>query len=196
MRNDEIIDALFDHLVTCGRAFRIDPTHSFVENARMRLQITFPEMKLHDSESDISLSAIVHNSYDMSEGVRFYFGAIRSICSNGMIFGKVLSKYYSKHTKGFSFDQLDSKLEEAESYFPVIQHRIHRLETDRVSPEMIKDVEKHISKRLAESVIVQEEVNRLSQWKLLNRITYYISHDLDQRHRARYQEGVSKVFQL
>ena len=162
----------------------------------MRLQVTFPELTLQDSESDIALSLFLHNSYDLSEGIRFYFGAIRGICSNGMVFGQVLSKFYSKHTKGYSMDKLHDKIEEAHSYFPVIQHRINSLERNTVDEDMVKNVSSKISKRLAESVIQEHEIGRLSQWKLLNRLTHYISHDLEQRHRARYQDGVSKVFNL
>ncbi|NIT55790.1 MAG: hypothetical protein GWN00_06015 [Aliifodinibius sp.] len=33
------------------------------------------------------LISIVRNSYDMSERVRMFWGAIRGICINGMVFG-------------------------------------------------------------------------------------------------------------
>lgn len=85
VKNADLINKLIQELATSGHSFRIDPTHPFVDNNRMRLQITFPELKFRDGESDIALSAFVHNSYDQSEGVRFYFGAIRAICSNGMV---------------------------------------------------------------------------------------------------------------
>ena len=158
--------------------------------------ITFPELLFRDGESDIALSAFIHNSYDQSEGVRFYFGAIRKICSNGMVFGQILSKYYSKHTSGFSFEDLGEKLADARDYFPVIQERINRLETLRVDEQLVENVSNKISKRLAEQVIEQEEIGRITQWEMLNRLTNYVSHDLDQRHRARYQDNISKVFAL
>lgn len=52
----------------------IDPSHSFIENNRMRLQVTFPDLSLNDGKSDISLSLFLHNSYDGSEGVRLIWG--------------------------------------------------------------------------------------------------------------------------
>jgi len=106
VKNSDLINQLLQELATSGHSFKIDPTHSFADNNQIRLQITFPELKFRDGESDIALSAFVHNSYDQSEGVRFYFCAIRAICSNGMVFGQILSKYYSKHTSGFSFSDL------------------------------------------------------------------------------------------
>jgi hypothetical protein len=85
--NEVLINKLMHELVALETPFRIDPSHSFCENNRFRLQITFPDLSLKDSESDIPISLFLHNSYDMSEGVRVFFGAIRSICSNGMVLG-------------------------------------------------------------------------------------------------------------
>lgn len=196
VKNNDLIDQLLRSLATSGYQFKIDPSHSFVDNSRMRLMITFPELLFRDGESDIALSAFLENSYDQSIGVRWYFGAIRKICSNGMVFGQILSKFYSKHTSGFSFEDLGEKLADAREYFPVIQERINRLETLRVDEQLVENVSNKISKRLAEQVIEQEEIGRISQWNLLNRLTNFVSHDLDQRHRARYQENISKVFAL
>ncbi|MBO6573167.1 MAG: DUF932 domain-containing protein [Balneola sp.] len=196
VKNSDLIDQLLRQLATCGQSFKIDPSHSFVSNERMRLQITFPELRLRDRESDIALSAFIHNSYDQSEGVRFYFGAIRAICSNGMVFGKILSKYYSRHTSGFSFENLGEKLAEAREYFPEIQERINRLEILRVDEQLIENVSTKISKRLAEQAIAEEEIGRISQWQLLNRLTNHISHQMEPRMQAKYQDNVSKVFAL
>lgn len=196
VRNQDLIDKLLRQLATCGHSFKIDPSHSFVDNSRMRLQITFPDLKLRDNESDIALSAFIHNSYDQSEGVRFYFGAIRGICQNGMVFGTILSRYYSRHTSGFSIDDLVEKLEEAKEYFPEIQERIHRLENLPVTEVLMEKVSDTISKRLAEQVIEEHEIGRLRQWELFNRLTNHISHDMDPRLQARYQQNVSKVFAL
>lgn len=194
--NSELIDQLLRQLVTCGHSFRIDSSHSFVSNERMRLQITFPELTLRDQESEIALSAFIHNSYDQSEGVRFYFGAIRAICSNGMVFGQVLSKYYSRHTKGFSFENLGEKLAEARAYFPEIQERINRLEVLRVDEQLVENISEKISKRLAQEAIDEQEIGRISQWVLLNRLTNRISHEMGPHMQARYQDKVSKVFAL
>lgn len=196
VKNQDLIHQLLRQLATCGENFKIDPSHSFVDNYRMRLMITFPDLKLRDRESDIALSAFIHNSYDQSEGVRFYFGAIRAICSNGIVFGDLLSKYYSRHTKGFSFEKLADKLADAKEYFPEIQNRIHRLERLPVTEVLYEDISEKISKKLAEQVMQQEEIGRITQWQLHNRLTNHISHKLEPRLQARYQQNVSKVFSL
>lgn len=96
---------------------------------------------IKDSESDIPISLFLHNSYDMSEGVRVFFGAIRSICSNGMVFGNVLAKFYGKHTQGFRIENITAKLHEAYDFLPEIQDRINQLEMTPVAPELLTKVE-------------------------------------------------------
>jgi hypothetical protein len=96
--NREVILPLLEQLHNLDTNWVIDPSHSFADDNRMRLQVTFDDLKLNDGRSDIALSLFLHNSYDGSEGVRMFWGAIRGICSNGMVFGNVLSKYFRKHT--------------------------------------------------------------------------------------------------
>jgi|GEM_PF-425475 len=194
--NEVLINKLLHFLATSSEPFRIDPTHSFVQDNRMRLQITFPDLSLQDSESEIPLSLFLHNSYDMSEGVRFYFGAIRAICSNGMVFGEILGKYYSKHTCGFELEDFASRLEEAKSYFPAIQNRIDQLQMLPATEQLVEQVSDRISKRLADQVLETQQIRQLSQWQLLNRVTHYISHDVDKPTRARHQQSVSRIFGL
>jgi len=191
--NEVLINKLMHELVALESPFRIDPSHSFCENNRFRLQITFPDLSLKDSESDIPISLFLHNSYDMSEGIRVFFGAIRSICSNGMVFSNVLAKFYGKHTQNFKIENITSKLREAYDYLPDIQDRINQLEMTPVGPELFTKVENEISKRIAREVETEEQI---SSWQLLNRITYIISHSIALRHRARYQQNVSRVFGL
>jgi len=196
VRNQELIDSLFRELATLSYAFKIDSRHSFVENAQMRLQIIFPELLLHDSESDIAFGISLFNSYDQSLGVRCEFSGLRKICENGLILQSMLSRFYKKHTSGFSFEGFGESLEEAKTFFPDIQERINRLEHLRVTEELVEQVSDKISKRLAEKVIEDNEIFRLSQWDLLNRITNHISHQIEPRLQNNYQQAVSKLFAI
>jgi len=166
--NEVLINKLMHELVALETPFRIDPSHSFCENNRMRLQITFPDLALKDSESDIPISLFLHNSYDMSEGVRVFFGGIRSVCSNGIVFGNVLARYYGRHTQGFKIENITSKLREAYQYLPNIQDRINELEMTPAEPELFTKVENEISKKIAKEVETEEQI---SAWELLNRVT-------------------------
>lgn len=196
--NQDVIAPLLDQLQTLDTSWYIDPSHSFVLPSRMRLQITFPELRFHDGRSDIALSLYLHNSYDSSEGVRMMFGAIRAICKNGMVFGQVLSQFYGKHTLNFNLHSLREQLESTYEKIPVIQERITQLIEARVTSGVRKEVEERIGKGAARFLETQErEIRRVTnQWALYNVLTYFVSHEVKQQHRAAYQMKVSQLFDL
>ena len=191
--NEDLINNLLEELSMLDTPYRIDRSHSFVDNNRMRLQIVFPELTMWDKDSEIALSLFLHNSYDMSEGVRMLWGAIRSICANGMVFGTVLGKFYAKHTKGFRIGNLKDSLTATYDQIPAIQNRIKQLETSSVTQELKNLVEKGVGKKLSKTVFEQRP---LTQWQLYNGLTNYISHVMEQRHRSRYQQAISRIFAL
>ena len=192
--NETLINKLMHELTQFDTPFKIDNSHSFVLNEKMRLQVTFPDLTLKDEESGIALSLYLHNSYDMSEGVRMFWEAIRGICANGCIFGKVLSQFYGKHTQGFQITNLRKALTETYDMIPTIQHRIDELQSMPVTDQIKEDLEKEVGKRMAKEALPNAEM--LSQWQLYNVLTHIISHNVEMRLRARYQMAVSKVFQL
>ncbi len=191
--NQVLIDSLMDDLMKLDTPYYIDPSHSFITNERMRMQVTFPEITMRDDESDIALSLFLHNSYDQSEGVRLFWGAIRHICANGMVFGKVLSKFYHRHTKGFELRNIHQAVSRTYDSIPYIQQRIHQLDQMPVTNETMQDIERKLGKRVHKAVQVHSND---SQWQLYNTLTYMISHAIDQRQRARYQQATAAVFNL
>lgn len=191
--NDILINNLMEKLTRLDTAHYIDKSHSFAQNNRIRLQVTFPEITLKDNESEIALSLFLHNSYDMSEGVRMFFGAIRYICSNGMVFGKVLGQFYSRHTSGFAIEDVEKALLIAYDKVPEIQSKIRELESKSVTRKIREAVKKELGKRMADQVLIRQ---RMSQWHLYNLITHVISHTMEQRLRARYQIATAKIFDL
>ncbi len=196
--NREVIMPLLEQLHNLDTNWIIDKSHSFVDENRMRLQITFPDLKLNDGRSDIALSLFLHNSYDGSEGVRMFWGAIRGICSNGMVFGKVLSQYYRKHTSGLELKNLKAQLESTYQKIPVIQNRIEILQNSKVTRKVRRNVEDELGKKVTKHIHEQEKQYKrcANQWILYNVITFYISHMVEQRLRAHYQMQLSKLFQL
>jgi hypothetical protein len=192
--NSEVILPLLDQLSSLDTKWHIDPSHSFVENNRMRLQVTFPDLLFHDGRSDIAMSLFIHNSYDGSEGVRMFWGAIRGICSNGMIFGEVLSKYYARHTSGIQIENLKEQVQSTYDQIPVIKERIDILKRLDVTDTLTNKVEETLGKRIVK--YINEQSPAENQWALYNMLTYYISHIVAQRLRAGYQQKVSKLFRL
>ena len=193
--NRMLINQLMEQLVGMETPFVVDPSHSFVMNNKMRLQVRFPDLLVQDDDSDIALSLYLHNSYDGSEGVRAFFGAIRDICSNGMVFGKSISKAYHRHTSGFELGKISNSLSEITDLIPEIQTRIHQLITSEPDEALYESIEKELGKRMLKQ-ITEDPAPHPSQWDVMNRITFIISHVLDHRMRARYQLATSRVFAL
>lgn len=194
IQNREIILPLMDQLNNIDSKWIIDPGHSFVEDNRFRLQVTFEDLTFNDGRSDIALSLFLHNSYDGSEGVRMFWGAIRFICGNGMVFGHVLSKFYGRHTSGLDISNLKESLEKTYSQIPVIQHRIEILQNLKADKSIKRKVEDNLGKNVMK--YVEEQPNPVSQWHLYNMITYFISHYFEQHVRAGYQQKLSRTFHL
>ena len=194
IENEDLIKKLMYELVNLDSPFKLDPSHSFCHSNRMRLQVTFPDITIKDNDSSIALSLFLSNSYDMSEGLRLYFGAIRAICSNGMVFGKVFSRFYGRHTKNLEISNIAETLKQSVDHLPVIQSRIHELEDRVMTPELAEKVEKEIGKKIAMESITPNIPQ--SQWTVYNNITNHISHSMDQHLRARYQMATAKVFDL
>lgn len=192
--NSEVILPLMEELHTLDTRWVIDASHSFVMNNRMRLQVTFPDLTMNDGRSDIALSLFLHNSYDGSEGVRMYWGAIRGICSNGMVFGQVLSRYYHRHTQGIEIKNLKGELGRTYDSVPVIKERIEILKHLEINDTIKNEVEEKLGKGM--SKYVSEQSHPINQWMLYNILTYYISHIVMQHMRAQYQFQVSRIFKL
>lgn len=196
--NSEIIKPLIGQLAMLETPWYIDNSHSFVENERMRIMVTFPQLTFHDGRSDIALSLYLSNSYNGSESVKMNFGGIRFICSNGCVYGTVLGKFYGKHTAGINLSNLREQVESTYEKIPVIKHRIEQLLNEKVTDTIRMSVENRLGKKIMKYVDEQEEETQRAKnlWVLYNFLTYYISHSIEQRLRAGYQFEVSKLFKL
>lgn len=196
VNNQQLIEPFMEQVSKLGVRWKIDPSHSFCEINRMRLQVTFPDIMIKDDESDIALSVYLHNSYDQSEGVRLYWGGIRGICTNGCVFGAILGSLYARHTKGFCFENFYDEFGNASDRIHEVQQRISTLESLPVNETLMEGLQKHLGKRRMEEITNTDRLPDKSQWDLLNDITYYISHEVEKPRRADLQLKVSKVLSL
>jgi len=130
----------------------------------MRMQITFPDLYLQDHEFDIPLSLYLHNSYDMSEGVRLFWGAIRAICTNGMVMGELLGSFYARHTQGFSFENISQQFLQATNRMKDLEQRILHYESLTVDESLMSEVQKALGKRRLKEIAGMESVPDQSHW--------------------------------
>jgi hypothetical protein len=193
--NREVLDSVFNRLHDAGIEYDIDPQHSYYSKQRMRLHMVFPDLKLHDSDSDIPLSLYAHNSYNQSEGIRIYWGAIRGICSNGLIIGKVLEKFYHKHTKGFYLPQLRETFDKAYQKIPEINNRIQLLEQQQFTVEDYEETEKVFGEGFLEKAteVRKDNLELATKWLVINAITYYISHSVSMLQKQALQNKLIKL---
>ncbi|MFC1481069.1 DUF932 domain-containing protein [Candidatus Neomarinimicrobiota bacterium] len=192
--NEELITQFYEELSDRQIQAFIDPANSCFDSRRMRLQITFPQIKFKDGDSEISLSLFVHNSYDGSESVRFVFGAMRYICENGMVLSESLTEYTFRHQRGVNIQR---KVSEAISNvideWPIIEDKVGLLAMTPFSEDIYQSVEKFMGKTWS---IYLRSNEPETMWQALNILTGYISHHYLKEHRAKVQQGVSKVFDL
>jgi hypothetical protein len=194
--NQALITPFMEEIASLKTRWFIDTSHSFVEANRMRLQITFPDVYASDKESKIPLSVYLHNSYDQSEGIRMFWGAIRAICSNGMIMGDVLGKYYARHTKGFQAEMIHRQFDDIAENIHRVESRIQLLDEMPVNLEILEKVQQALGKRRLEEIIATDTLPDISQWDLYNMITWLISHQVEKPARAELQLKTSLVFAL
>ena len=196
IENKQLIEPFLNEVSKLGTRWKIDKSHSFCTDSRMRLQVTFPDIRINDEDSAIPLSIFLHNSYDQSEGVRLFWGGIRAICSNGMVFGNILGQFYARHTKGFDFKSINKQLDDATKRITDVQRHIYALDSYETDEKVMKKLQQALGKRRLKEIVQSDRVPDLSQWQLLNNITYYISHEVPKPERAKYQMKVSEVFAL
>lgn len=196
--NKAVIAPLLEQLQKLDVPWYVDSSHSFVDDARMRLQITFPSAVINDGRSDIALSMYVQNSYDSTTSVRLYWGGLRSICQNGLVSGVVLGRFMGKHTQNFNLPNLHRELDSIAGKLPAMKQRISVLQDSKVSKDLRLEIERRLGKHVSKYVSDQEQETQraANQWALYNIITYYVSHLVKQRMRADYQLRASKIFGL
>ena len=104
--------AIFDSAIdTTGVIRKIDQSHN---GARTVVNYIFPAHTIEVAQGDdVSLRISVLNSYDGSWRFMSLVGAVRLICTNGMVVGEYFSSFYGKHTKNLDTDVAIKKLENA-----------------------------------------------------------------------------------
>jgi len=190
--NAELIDRFMERLSELDTPYVLNQNHCFLTNQRMKIHVEFPELIFTDPESSYHLSLYLHNSYDGTVGVRIFWGAIRSICTNGMIIGKLLKKFYHRHTQGIELGNVADMVHRSAENLPIIQQKIQTLATLPVPVSMLENTEKLFGKKFMEQY---ERVTVLAtQYALLNALTWHISHRVSASQQSRYQNEVARMF--
>lgn len=200
--NEKVIENTVGVLDKLGINYTIDPVGSYLSNSRMILHVIFLDnITLNDGESDISLSMMIHNSYDMSTAFRFKFGTFRWICSNGAIIGykELTNSVYRKHTQGVYIDDVKKSIQNAVQIFPEIEKRIKILQqkefNKNLKPKINSIMGKPFERFMAEKYEKRwKEIKTLYQ--LYQTLTWYVTHKVAPLPRETYLNKIAKVFEI
>jgi len=113
----QIEDAIHSSAIdTRGMIRDIKSSHG---GARTIVTYSFPAHKvdINDRGDNVMLTIKVLNSYDGAWRFMTLVGAVRQICSNGMVIGEYFSEYFQKHTKNIDTDAAVDKLGHALEVF-------------------------------------------------------------------------------
>ena len=99
---------------------------------------------------------------------------------------------------GLNIGSLKEQIESSYEKIPVIKHRIEQLQHEKVTDSLRQQIENRLGKKIACYIGEQEEETQKAknQWIVYNMITYFVSHQIQQRLRAQYQLEVSRLFKL
>lgn len=196
--HEEIVMPVIERLSQTSHNWEIDRRHSYVSDTKMRLAITFPDLKMNpDGKSDIAMQLNVSNSYDGSERVKLAWGLLRLICTNGMTRFEAIARSSAKHTQSFNIDNLSESIFKAYESMPEIETRLRLLNQSEflMTDEARDTIEKSYGKRAIGYVEQeQEQVGIATQWDLMNALTYYVSHFINIKARMKYQNIIAEQF--
>lgn len=202
VKNAALIETFLSEIGKVGEKWELEPSHSWVTNSRMRLQVKFPNIIIPDGDTSIALSVFLNNSYNRTEGIRAVWGGLRAVCTNGMVFGNVLGKFYARHIKKFEMGDMQTAFGKTMEKLPALQHRINHLKEAEVSLGFLETLEKEIGIKAMDALFGVKEIRIEDMapdetlWGVYNKVTEHISHRIPQVQQERYQEAVSKVFEL
>lgn len=199
IRNEKVLNNTTEALKQADIPYTIGG-ESFVSNRRMRIQL-ITDIKMLGGDNESVFVIYVSNSYDATCSVRFDYGIVRLVCTNGLVSGQ-LNSYSAKHTKGLEIDKLTDKITNCIDNIDRIPERIQSLSKEKVDSSDVEYAKDNYTKKMNDYLELPEEKPYNIQYiyqnrmELLNESTYFISHFMEKRTMERYQRKVAKQFQI
>jgi len=126
---------------------------------------------------------ILVNSVDGSTKLGFKIGALRLVCTNGMVRGETFSSIFVKHTSGVDFDDVMNQGAAALNYFhsnilPTWRSLTQTYVNKQFGILRLSDKRVGIPDKVNNRVIeVTKEVDTMTLWSLYNHYTYHLTHE-------------------
>jgi hypothetical protein len=219
--NKEVLLPILEHLDKTGWKFTFDQ-FSYVSDQRMRVHLTFPEFHVKDDAKGINLSLFIHNSYNNLESFKLMPGAMRLVCTNGMVIGMLFRKIKINHQatdiRQLAVANVDAVIGEFLSNGKKVEEWVRDMMSRPLTVDVVKKTARTFDtaisstayrsigllgddeangqvKEIAET-ITPADVKRHGAWQFYNTLTDFISHKTPQRYRVEYLSRVSPMFGL
>lgn len=198
VQNKDITSLGLDLLEQSGIDAKVDTLHSYVNATEMRLVLVTGNMLFNDGVSDIMQTIELRNSYDASTTIGFSFGAIRQICSNGMIGNKTIASTKFRHTTGFEISKMAEQIGKLDLVSEKMTDAISTLADTRWTKDSEQTKEwfvKHYGKRKGVKIMESAVGSDMpaTQWDMLQRLTWYISHEVEVGRRDYEQSKLTRI---
>jgi len=148
------------------------------------IQYTFPDVRIEIQKGDIvSLQIIIINSYDASTSLRFLIGALRLVCSNGLMINERLSHYSQRHTPKLNINVMQEKFRDLFKYFNgSVVSTMNKMNKSKLSEKTSGRLfEKYEDKKMFPLWLIDNAQTRYQKdsktvWDFYNSLTYSITH--------------------
>lgn len=215
--NEQVWDYFVPIIKRRSPSFFIDPVNTEVTDIFMALHIVFPETKMWDGKSKLSLSIWLFNYYDKVISFRFRFGTYRWTSSAASYVGsnllsaihmpsKKAKLHYATKRKNRSKEvqnHFDSALTYALKLYPTIQERINELQTVKPTPQFIKacnvmmgKIVSHPTKYHKMLMKGEVQVDIKTAYDLYCDLISYTSHHVIGRPKISTYNQIAKAFNL
>lgn len=213
IQNQEVYERVFDAMDASDLDTTYIEVNPHVQPQRSIVDFIFPTHQAEVKVGDITqLKVSVRNSYDGSWKILAKAGGYRLACTNGQVVPAFLSGYKSRHTSGFSMEQMIAQLNSSILAFQRAVEYWKYLSNEPVDIDSVYDVlfnflgkkvkdEDHRSQMIESSrqTTFQALLNSFknyseemgqTQYALYNTLTDYATHSSD---RADYQDFRSNM---
>lgn len=182
-------------------------TEFYNDGGRMRRTYRFIEKKVEIIKGDV-INPQVHmfNSYDTTWPLIVILGALRVVCSNGLVVGKKFLHLRKRHVYDFNQIDIQEEVASAMERFKFQSKQWSRwadrrltegnyqkvIDTMKFGQEALEQIYKRIE---AEAEIIQNGFPILNLWAFYNVLTWYITHRaVSLNHRVEMERKLRKAF--
>jgi len=199
IENREVIEPILEYLDKTDVRWTVDKRNSYSGIDKMRLKIVYPDLNIEDdSDQGLQLGHGIYNSFNGSGSMRILEYILRLVCTNGLTsWQSSQNRLWFRHTNGFTIENYKRMLDNLISNAPTIGNRVRALREVEINSELLEKAIGLSTKGMSD-YIEQEtsDINRLTQWRLLNIMTYYVSHFMKQRTMSEYQYKIGRLFAI